>query len=367
MIIQQIEIASCAVPLNKPFKTALRTVTVAESIIVKVTCDNGVVGWGEAPPTHVITGDSLASIAFTINNILKPALLGMSLLYREDIFEVITNSVLGNTSAKAAIDMAIYDCLAQYANMSLVQFLGGTTKQMETDFTVSVNSSEEMAGDAKSYVAAGFSILKVKVGKDKIETDIERITAIRDQVGADVTIRLDANQGWQPKEAVRAIKQLQASGMNIEFIEQPVKAHDLQGLKYVTEHTEIPIMADESVFTARDARGILEIGAADMLNIKLMKAGGIHEAIKIAKLAAIYDVPCMVGSMIESKIGITAAAHFAASQPNVKYYDFDAPLMLSGDLIEGGISYEASKINLEEGKGLGIRHLNETYVVEKLA
>ncbi|GGA64420.1 mandelate racemase/muconate lactonizing enzyme family protein [Ornithinibacillus halotolerans] len=363
MKIKQIETYKAAIPLKKAFKTALRTVTVAETIVVKVTCENGVVGYGEAPPTHVITGDTLASISYTINHVLSPCLLGLSILEREQIFENLQRVIVGNPSAKAAMDMAIYDCIAQASGLSLTHFLGGYHKQIETDYTVSVNEPGEMADDAAAYVADGFHVLKVKVGKDQIEKDIERIQAIRESVGPEVTIRLDANQGWNPKEAVRAIHQMEDSGLNIEFIEQPVKADDLAGLKYVTTHTEIPIMADESVFSAKDARQVLEMGAADLINIKLMKAGGIHEALKIAKLASAYDVKCMVGSMIESKIGITAAAHFAASQPNVHYFDFDAPLMLAGDLIKGGITYSKSTIYCNDAPGLGITQLNDEYIV----
>ena len=362
MKIHNIETYKAAVPLKKAFKTALRTVTVAETVVVKVTCENGLVGWGEAPPTHVITGDTVASIHYAVNEIFKPNLLGMSILDREPLFERINSMLVGNTSAKAAIDMALYDCMAQQAGMRLNQFLGGYQENIETDYTVSVNSPEEMADDAEGYVKNGFSVLKVKVGKDEINTDIGRIQAIRDRVGPDVTIRLDANQGWNPKDAVRSIQKMEDLGLNIEFIEQPVKAHDLKGLKYVTDNTQIPIMADESIFSARDARVVLEMGAADMINIKLMKAGGIHQALKIAKFADVYGVTCMVGSMIESKIGITAAAHFAASQPNIKYFDFDAPLMLAGDLITGGITYKDRLITFGSGKGLGIEGLNEEFL-----
>lgn len=364
MKIQNIETFRAAIPLKKPFKTALRTVTVAETIAVKITCDNGITGWGEAPPTHVITGDSLAGINYVITGIFKPLLEGESLLYRERIFEIIQQGAAGNPSAKAAIDMAIYDCISQYANMPLAAFLGGYRVRIETDYTVSVNSSSEMAQDAQVYVDNGFSVLKVKVGKDQIAADIKRIQAIRKQVGESIVIRLDANQGWEAKEAVKAIRKMEDLGLNIELIEQPVKAHDIKGLKFISENTETPIMADESVFSSDDARRVLEEGAADLINIKLMKAGGIHEALKIAALARVYGVDCMVGSMIETKIGITAAAHFAASQPNVTRFDFDAPLMLAGDLIDGGISYQRNVIELGSRSGLGIIGVNGEFLVE---
>jgi o-succinylbenzoate synthase len=363
MNIQAIDTYHMQIPLHTPFKTALRTVTAAETIIVKITSDNGISGWGEAPPTHVITGDSLASIQYAINDIFKPILLGESLLYYEQIFKKINTSLVGNTSAKAAMDMAIYDCISREANMPLAQFLGGYTEKIETDYTVSVNSPEQMAADAITYKDSGFDVLKIKVGKDDIHQDITRVQAIREHAGKDVTIRLDANQGWGRKEAVKAIRKMEDLGLDIELIEQPVKRHDISGLKYVTDHTETPIMADESVFSPLDARKVLEQEAADFINIKLMKAGGIHQALNIAKMAETYGVECMVGSMIETKLGITAAAHFAASRPNVTKYDFDAPLMLTGDSIEGGISYRKNTITWRDTPGLGIERLNNDFIV----
>ncbi|MFC2948890.1 dipeptide epimerase [Virgibacillus sediminis] len=366
MNIQQVETLRAAVPLHTPFKTALRTVTVAETVIVKITDAEGNIGWGEAPPTHVITGDSVKSVEFAVNQVFKPLIEGESIKHRERLFEKLDGSMVGNTSAKAAVDMALYDLAAQAAGMPLVNFLGGYAGSVETDYTVSVNSPEEMAAHAGEYTADGFSILKVKVGKDEVEEDIKRIQAIRRKIGSGVQIRLDANQGWSPKEAVKAIRKMEDLGLDIELVEQPVKAHDIDGLKYVTQHTDSLIMADESVFSAKDAKRVLVEGAADLINIKLMKAGGIHEALKIAKLADVFGVECMVGSMIETEIGITAAAHFAASQPNITRYDFDAPLMLIGNLVEdGGLAYQRSTIDLGERPGLGIYKLADQYLLQE--
>ncbi|KGP74610.1 mandelate racemase/muconate lactonizing enzyme family protein [Pontibacillus yanchengensis] len=357
MKIESIETYPVAIPLNKPFKTALRTVTVAESIYVKVTCDDGTVGWGEAPPTHVITGESLFSIKETIEHILKPAILGMTLLERENVFHTLHKATVGNTSAKAAIDIALHDCFAQKCGLPLFQLLGGSSSSLETDYTVSVNSPEEMAEDAAEYIQNGFNVLKIKVGKNDIETDIARIQAIRNEIGSEATIRLDANQGWTAKEAIYAIRRMEELFLNVELVEQPVKAHDIEGLKQVTDNTNTLIMADESIFSPDDARRVLTTRSADLLNIKLMKAGGIHRAMQINKLAESFGVACMVGSMIETKLGVTAAAHFAASQRNITRVDFDAPLMLSKDLIDGGINYDGRHISFSEGAGLGIEHV----------
>ena len=364
MKIVDLEIYQTSIPLHTPFKTALRTVTVAESIFVKITADNGIIGWGEAPPTHVITGESLASIHYAIDKLIRPILIGASLSSYAPILTRLEKEIVRNTSAKAAVDMAIYDCLAQEANQPLYQYLGGYRSSLENDYTVSVNEKEQMQKDAKLYKENGFRILKVKVGKDTAAKDIARVAAVREAVGEDVLIRLDANQGWTAKEAVNAITQMEAMGLNIELVEQPVAAQDINVLKYITEHTKTPIMADEAVFSSQDARRVLEMKAADFINIKLMKAGGIYQAMKIANLADSYGVSCMVGSMIESKLGITAAAHFAASHPAITRFDFDAPLMLADDILEGGIHYQGkgNNITFSNQSGLGIKAVKESYL-----
>ncbi|WP_251554463.1 mandelate racemase/muconate lactonizing enzyme family protein [Neobacillus muris] len=357
MKIERVETYRVAVPLIKPFKTALRTVTTAESVYVKITCDNGIVGWGEAPPTVVITGDSILSIESAIHEVIKPFILTKSLLNYELIFQGLRTILVGNSSAKAAVDMALYDCLAQFCKLPLYQFLGGHKKKVETDFTVSVNGPEEMGEDAVRYVQNGFNVLKVKVGKDDIEKDLDRIKEIRNRIGADIKLRLDANQGWTPKDAIRAIRKLEDSGLGIELVEQPVKAADIEGLKQVTDHVETLIMADESVFTPKQAFQVLTTRSADLINIKLMKAGGIYQAQVINALAETCGVECMVGSMIETKIGLTAAAHFAASKQNITRYDFDAPLMLAKDNVDGGIQYNSRHITLPGEPGLGIKQV----------
>ncbi|PRP56175.1 L-Ala-D/L-Glu epimerase [Bacillus halotolerans] len=354
MKITKIDTKRVAVPLTKPFKTALRTVYTAESVIVMITYDNGAIGWGEAPPTIVITGDSMDSIESAIHNVLKPALLGRRLSGCEAMLHDIQHLLEGNQSAKAAVEMAVYDGWAQMSGQPLYQMLGGYRSTFETDYTVSVNSPEEMAADAESFLKQGFQTLKIKVGRDDIETDISRIQEIRKRVGPGVKLRLDANQGWVPKEAVTAIRKMEDAGLDIELVEQPVHKDDLAGLKKVTDATDTPIMADESVFTPRQAFEVLQTRSADLINIKLMKAGGISGAEKINAMAEICGVECMVGSMIETKLGITAAAHFAASKKNITRFDFDAPLMLKTDLIKGGIIYSGSTITMPDKPGLGI-------------
>lgn len=355
MIIQSVDVMRQSTPLKKPFKTALRTVHHAESIIVRIQTDDGKVGWGEAPPTIVITGDSLDSIQSAIVHVFTPLLVGKSVLAYEQIMQAIHQSMIGSSSAKAAVDMAVYDLVAQRCGLPLYQFLGGYKNEIETDYTVSVNSPKEMGEDAIRYMKEGFNVLKIKVGKDSIDEDIARIKEIRSCVGNAVKIRVDANQGWQVKDAIRTIRRMEDQGLDIELVEQPVKAHDIDGLKAVTDAVETPVMADETVFSPAQAFEVLKRRAADMINIKLMKAGGIYKAQIINHLAEECGVECMMGSMIESRVAITAAAHLAASKKNITRFDFDAPLMMLNDIVVGGVQYSGRKMTFPNEAGLGIR------------
>lgn len=182
--------------------------------------------------------------------------------------------------------------------------------------------------------------------------------AIREAVGYDVNLRIDANQGWNYKEAIYTLKEMEDSGVEIELVEQPVPGHDFEGLKMVTDNVDIPVMADESIFTPRDAMRIMEMRAADYINIKLMKTGGIHNAIKICNIAEVYGVECMLGCMLEAKISVNAAVHLAAAKKIITKIDLDGPLLCSEDPIDGGSIFNESKITLNNEPGFGIEKIN---------
>lgn len=353
MKITKIEIGKVKIPLKKPFITALRRVDFAEDIIVKIITDTGNIGIGNAPPTLVITGDGQDSVIAAIQEVIAPKLIGMNITEQEEIFNRIDKSMLHNSSAKAAVDIAIYDLWGQYCKLPLYKLLGGYKSKFISDLTISLREPEVMAQDALEAVNRGYCDLKMKVGNDP-KMDLKRIKAVRKAVGKDINIRLDANQGWKPKEAVRLIHRLEDSDLNIELIEQPVIAHDITGLKFVTEHVETPIMADESAFGKYEVFELLAKNACDLINIKLMKAGGIHNALKIADMADTCGVECMMGCMLESKVGITAAASVAGAKKIITRADLDAADLLAEDPVVGGISYKANKINLNNKAGLGI-------------
>ncbi|MCQ2009101.1 dipeptide epimerase [Sporolactobacillus sp. STSJ-5] len=357
MKIVDVQTKRLAIPLVKPFKTALRTVNTAESTVVFITCDDGTTGIGEAPPTHVITGESLASIEYAVMEVIRPKIIGLEIEQKERINHAVDQAILHNSSAKAAIDIAVYDCLAKRSGLPLYQLLGGNDNKLETDFTVSVNPVDEMIQDAIGYVKKGFTTLKIKVGNSTVKEDLERVQGLRRAVGSHIKLRLDANQGWNAKSAVAIIHKMEDMDLNIELIEQPVPAWDFEGMRYVTEHVDTLIMADESIFSPADAARLLAMHGCDIVNIKLMKAGGIYGAEKINNLAEAYGVECMVGCMVESNVAVTAACHFAAAKANVTRCDLDTPLMFASNPVIGGAIYNYSCISLPDTPGLGIQRV----------
>ncbi|WP_234120949.1 dipeptide epimerase [Clostridium hydrogenum] len=356
MIIKDIIIGHMSAPLKKPFKTAIRSVNSVDDIIVKIITNTGNIGFGSAASTALVTGDTVESIEGAIKNYIKKSIVGMDIENLEGIFLKLNSCIVGNTSAKAAVDIAIYDLYGQLYNTPLYKLLGGYRNKIETDITISVNSPEEMTNDSIEAVKLGYRVLKIKVGKDS-KLDIERMKAIRKAVGYDIKLRIDANQGWEPKEAIRTLRKIEDAGVDIEFVEQPVIASNLEGLKMVTDNVDMQVMADESVFSPRDAVKVMEMRAADLINIKLMKTAGIYNALKICSLAEVYGMECMLGCMLEGKVSVTAAVHLAAAKSIITKIDLDGPVLCSRDDVVGGAIYDNYNITLSEKPGLGIEDI----------
>lgn len=352
MKITDVKVGLVEAPLITPFKTALRTVHSIQNVMVTIHTDDGQIGIGEAAPTHVITGETLGSIQFAIDQVIAPLIKGMDIAEIAVICERVDSCIYQNTSAKAAVEIALYDLWAKKYNAPLYELLGGYQKSLITDITISVNDYAEMVRDSLEAVKRGFSILKVKVGKDPAG-DVDRILKIREAVGPNIVLRIDANQGWTPKQAVSIIGQLEDAGVQMELVEQPVHYSNVAGMQYVTNHTQTPILADESVFSPKQAIEVIEKRAADLINIKLMKTGGISKAQQIANIAQASGVECMIGCMLETKISVSAAAHFAAANKNVTLVDLDGPSLCVKDPIEGGPIFEGERIQMVDRSGLG--------------
>lgn len=356
MKITKVSLGKISVPLRVPFKTALRFVSSVEDIIVEIHTDSGHIGYGEAPPTGVITGDTTGAIVGAIQDHISKTIIGRDVADFEGMMLALDTCIVHNTSAKAAVDMALWDLFGQLYQAPLYRLLGGCRTNIVTDLTISVNEPEEMARDSLDAVERGYDTLKVKVGKEP-EKDLARLQAIRQAVGDAPRIRIDANQGWKPKEAVRILREMEDKNLGIEFVEQPVVAHDITGLKYVKDNISIPVLADESVFSPLDALKIMQMEAADYINIKLMKTGGIYNALKICSAAEMFGVECMIGCMLEAKIAVNAAVHLACGKGIITKVDLDGPVLCSEDPVIGGSVFNEHNITVSEEPGLGVKGL----------
>lgn len=343
------------IALKTPFKTALREVQALDVIRVKIYMDNGIIGVGEAAPTPAITGDTQEGILRDIEQHYRPYLLNRELTQPFQLLSELKKLVSHATSAKAAIDIAVFDALAKQQHQPLYQYLGGTRPSLATDYTVSIGSEEKMVNDARAYAQKGFVELKVKMGLDDPEVEVAKLTAMNQALDGKIRFRIDANQGWSPKEAVEIIQSWK--GLPIQFIEQPVKAHDIKGMAYVTAHSPFPIMADESLYSLADAQVLIDHQACHMFNIKLMKTAGIQGALEIFRLAKEENIPCMMGSMIEGYVGMAAAIHFAAGMNTITYNDLDVPFMwklTDQAKKQMGFTINRNMLTLSHQAGLGI-------------
>ncbi len=357
MKITGFRLAKLCVPLVTPFKTALRTVTKIDDIILLIETDTGNIGYGEAPATAVITGDTHGSIIDALRVHIMPALMGMEVGNIDAMTTAIQSAIVHNTNAKAAAEIAVYDLQAQAQNKPLYKLLGGGKKRLSTDLTISVGSIDKMVSDSLLALQQGYKTLKIKVGKD-IEMDIKRIKAIFKQTNGKAKLILDANQGWSAKNTVNAIQKLENAGVKLDLVEQPVKADDIDGMDFVTKGVNTPVMADESAFNAAQVTELLQRGACDIINIKLMKTGGISNAIEIANIAKSYGAQCMIGCMLETSISVSAAAHFAVSRSDIiTRIDLDGPALGTFDPVEGGATFDGPDIILGDEPGLGIKFI----------
>ena len=343
------------IKLDRPFTTALETVSEASELIFELNTDIAT-GYGASVPTEVITGDSMGGMVDLLKNKIGPALIDLNPLEINKALKSIDGAVIHNYAAKAAAEIALYDLVSSIKKEPLWKYLGGSKRDLYTDMTIGVNDSHIMAESAVKATSNGFKTLKLKVGIDP-ELDFNRVKAVYQAVGPDISLRLDANQGWTVNQAINIIKRFENAGLKLELVEQPVSADDIEGLKLVKDNVLTPIMADESLFTVKDAVKLLELRAIDYLNIKLMKTGGIRNALQIADLADRYGINCLLGCMLETRVSITAAASVASAAENITKLDLDAPLMIGDDGVDGGVTYADDKILLNNQSGLGINEI----------
>jgi len=349
MKIKAIEIYYFDIPLTQPFKIAIGTVYAASDVLVRVITDSGLIGLGEASPFLPITGETQETNVTAARH-LREMLLGKDPLAIESHLHTMRPFLHTNPSIVAAYDMAFHDLMGKVANMPLFRLYGGERTELETDITSDLDEPQVMAARAKDFVGRGFRTIKVKVGQSP-ELDEARLKAIREAVGDGPAIRIDANQGWTVPQAIEALRRLEK--YRIEFCEQPVAAGDIDGLKVVRQESPIPIMADEALFQPADAIKLIKAGACDYFNIKVMKAGGLSNSLRIAHIAEAANLRCMLGCMIETRLALTGAAHVMAATENIVFADLDGFTSHTVDPIIGGMKLDGGKITLPELPGLG--------------
>ena len=351
LTIQQVELYKLSISLKEPFTTSLGTEYSAENVLVKIITAEGIIGFGECSPYMPINGES-QDTCFIVGQYFAQALKGKDPLQIEDCIQLMDKIIYGNSSIKSAFDIALYDIASQHAGMPLYKFIGGeNNKTIITDYTVSVGDIDKMAADAVKIKEQGYPAIKVKLGKNG-KTDVERMKAIRAAVGNEIPLRIDANQGWTVEEAIETLNAL--APLNIQHCEEPIARWNFMQLSRVKKESPIPIMADECCGDDHDAERLIQLGACDYMNIKLGKSGGIFKALKMARMAEAANIHLQVGAMLESRLAMTAFAHYALCSPNIEHFDFDTALMFSEDPVSGGIVYEKNGVvKVPETIGLG--------------
>lgn len=350
--IQSVEIYKLFIELKEPFVISLGPQNDVQNIIVIIRTKDGCAGYGECSPYMSINGESIDT-CFIVGQYFAKVLKGRNALDIAGCTEIMDRTIYGNTSIKSAFDIALHDIAAQHSGVPVYKFLGGEkNKILETDYTVSIGNPQKMKGDAIKIKEQGFPAVKVKLGESK-EKDLERIKCIREGIGNEHPLRIDANQGWQT--ASNAIEILQAlTQYNIEYCEEPILRSRFLELSKVSEASPIPIMADESCGDEYDAERLIQLKACKMFNIKLGKSSGFYKGLKIAKLGAQANMHMQVGGFMESRLGMTASAHLALANDHIHHCDFDTPLMFTEDPVIGGIKYlKKGIIDVPDTPGLG--------------
>ena len=354
MKITDITFEKIRIRLPVPFKVAFGEICHSDNIIVKITTDEGIIGYGEAAPIAFVTGETAESV-ISVLKLLKPCLIGRNPLAIDVIHNIITASVINNSSARCAIDLALYDIRGKQMGKPVYQLLGGDDGLVQNDITIGIANPEEMARSAKiNTTMQGYRILKVKAGLD-VKEDIRALTLIREAVGDSIRIRVDANQGYSVSEAISVMEPFKALG--VEAIEQCLPYWDIEGAVYLRGKANgIKLMLDESIHSPRDAAVACKMGAADILNIKLMKSGGLYPAEQISAIAAAHGLTCMVGCMLETRLAITAGLSLVAAKNNVTDADCDSFTYADAANIgiTGGFSFEGDMFRLSDDPGFGV-------------
>lgn len=349
MKITKIEAWRISMRLSEPYTIAYEAIDSTTNVFLRIETNRGTVGYGCAAPDEMVTGETADGVLKDLIEVVGPSIKGSDPLRPAMLFERLRPAMQSHPAAMAAVDMALFDILGKRSNLPLWRLLGGFRDHIKTSVTIGILPEKETTERAKQLVAVGFRSLKLKGGID-VDSDIGRVLKVREAIGDKIELRFDANQGFTVEDSLKFVKQTRRA--RLELIEQPTPRHQMDMLGRVTRGVSIPVMADESLMTLRDAFRIARRGLADMVNVKLMKVGGIWEALQINAVARSAGLEVMVGCMDEAALSIAAALHFALARPNVLYADLDGHLGLIGDpsadavILRKGTLYPTNKPGL---------------------
>ena len=335
--------------LSEPYDIAYENISSATNVFVRIETSTGVVGYGCSAPDLEVTGETPDSAQAGFEAV-RPFLIGAEPLRLVRLVERAKASLGSQPSVLAGLDMALHDILGKVANMPLWKLLGGYRTSVKTSVTIGIMPVDATVETARKRVKQGFRVLKVKGGVD-VDEDIERVRLVRQVVGRRVELRFDANQGYSVEDSLRFVEAVRSE--RLELLEQPTPRADLEQLGRVTRGAALPVMADESLMDLRDAFRMARRDLVDMVNVKLMKVGGIYEAQMVNAVARAARLEVMVGCMDESALAIAAGMHFALARPNVAYCDLDGHLDLIGDPGAGAVVLRDGVLYPTEAPGLG--------------
>ena len=353
MIITNVHFWKEDLELLRPYTIAYRTISAVENLFISIETDQGVVGVGAGSPADFVTGEKIEDSMAALETHLEALLLNKDLRHFQSLIRISREKLTAFPAALAALDIALYDAFASSLKVPLVKFLGQCHRSLPTSITIGIKSLEETLEEAKEQLGNGFKVIKLKIGRE-VEEDIEVFTKLREQVGPEIKIRVDANQGYIPADLFTFVKA--TKDWDVEFVEQPFPPKRLDLMKQLAPDLRALCAADEDLHDARDAQKMaIAPPLYGIFNIKLMKCGGIQEALRIANIAEAAGVDLMWGCNDESIISITAALHAALACPNTRYLDLDGSLDLARDVVSGGFILEDGYLRVDEEKiGLGV-------------